>query len=387
VKGAFRWPLGVLAALLCVCPAHAAAAGALEGLPSYDHVFVLILENESYSSSFGSSSPAHYLNDTLVPEGVLDDQYYATGHVSLDNYIAMTSAQPSNLVTNTDCAVVSIYICAQSTLAFSNGANIGDQLDAVGAGWKGYMDTMPAACFHQDYSPTTTSPDPYQGDSTSPPAFDYADRHNPFIYYPDIVGDNARCQAHDVPYADSSAGLAADIAANTVPGFGFITPDTCHDGHDSPCANGDPGGLVSADAWLQSNVPPLLAYLNAHNGLLIITFDEGSPSDLSGCCHGGPGGQQGEGGRVGLVALGPGVKAGQVVHTAYDHASLMRTVEDLFGISAYLNNAAVSSPMSDLFQAPRSQVADAPLTLAIPLLGLAAAGAFLGRKRSAQQRS
>src|SRR2546430_6509364 len=92
-------------AALATGTARPVAGGvALEGLPSYDHVFVLILENETFSNTFGPSSDAHYLNNTLVPAGVLDDQYYATGHVSLDNYIAMTSGQPGNGLTNTDCA-------------------------------------------------------------------------------------------------------------------------------------------------------------------------------------------------------------------------------------------------------------------------------------------
>jgi len=368
VKGTLaRFGGALIGALACLSLlAHPAAGGtALEGLPSYDHVFILLLENESFSNTFDPSGPAHYLNDTLVPQGVLDDQYYATGHVSLDNYVTMTSAQPGNGLTNSDCLAVTFWQCAQSTMALSSGQNIGDQFDAAGVTWKGYMDTMPSACFHDTYSPTATNTDPYQGNSTSPPAFDYADRHNPFIYYPDIVGDNARCQAHDVPYTQ----LATDIAGGTVPNYAFITPDTCHDGHDNPCSNGSPGGLVSADAWLQSNVPALLTYLNSHNGLLIITLDEGGGSDTSGCCHGGPGGAAGFGGRIGLLALGPGVKGGQVVHTQYDHASLVRTTEDLFGISTYLNNAAMSSPMTDLFAAPDSTVPEVPFAVLLVVLG------------------
>ena len=365
--------------------ARPAAGGlALEGLPSYSHVVLLILENESFASTFGPSSPAHYLNNTLVPQGVLDDQYYATGHVSLDNYIAMTSAQPGNGLTNTDCLSASFWQCAQSTLAFSSGQNIGDQFDTAGVSWKGYMDTMPSACFHDTYSPTTTNTDPYQGNSQTPPAKDYADRHNPFIYYPDIVSDNSRCQAHDVPYTD----LANDITNDTVPQYAFITPDTCHDGHDSPCSAGGPGdrtgGLTSADAWMQSEVPALLAYLSAHNGLLIITLDEGGVSDTSGCCHGGPGGAPGAGGRIGLLGLGAGVKAGQTIHTQYDHASLVRTSEDFFGISSYLNNAAQSSPMTDLFATPGTSVPEAPFALVLLALGAAAAlGVRSLRKRTA----
>ena len=203
---------------------------------------------------------------------------------------------------------------------------------------------------HAAYDPADPLPDPYQGDGSSPaPAGpDYADRHNPFIYYDDIVGNQARCDEHVRPYGD----LATDIKANTVPSFSFITPDTCHDGHDSPCSSGAPGGLVSADAWLQQNVPPLLRYLQRNDGLLIITLDEGDPSNpgaWQGCCHGGPGGGPGFGGQIGLLAIGKGVKTGQQVTTDYDHASLLRTLEDTFGISTYLNNAAVSSPMADLF--------------------------------------
>jgi hypothetical protein len=58
-----------------------------------------------------------------------------------------------------------------------------------------------------------------------------------------------------VPYA----GLAADLAGDTLPAFSFITPDTCNDGHDNPCADGSPGGLARADLWLSRNVPALLA--------------------------------------------------------------------------------------------------------------------------------
>ena len=47
------------------------------------------------------------------------------------------------------------------------------------------------------------------------------------------------------------------------------------------------------------------------------------------------------GGRIGLVALGSGVKAGKVVHTTYDHWSYLRTVEDALGIGEHLNLSGV----------------------------------------------
>ncbi|MBJ7608925.1 MAG: phosphoesterase [Candidatus Dormibacteraeota bacterium] len=347
-------------------PVRAVAASATEGIPAYDHVVVLVLENESFASTFGPGSPAHYLNGTLVPKGAIDDQYYGTGHVSLDNYIAMTSAQPANPSTSSDCLGQNLYTCAQTTAVSAGGRNLGDQLDDAHRSWAGYMDSMPSPCFHAQYSPTAGA-DQYQGNSTAAPAGNYADRHNPFVYYPDIVGNDTRCRAHDVPYTQ----LSIDIAGGTVPAFAFITPDTCHDGHDSPCAGGQAGGLTSADAWLSGNVPPLLDYLSSHNGLLLVTFDEASTSDTSGCCHGGLGGTPGFGGRVGLLAIGPGVSPGQVIHTPYDHASLLRTVEDVFGITEHLNNAAPSVPMNDLFAPSAGQVPEAPTVVLLPLIGLA----------------
>jgi hypothetical protein len=37
------------------------------------------------------------------------------------------------------------------------------------------------------------------------------------------------------------------------------------------------------------------------------------------------------------------------VTTSYDHHSLLRTIEDSFGISEHLNLAAVAAPMTDAF--------------------------------------
>jgi len=337
--------LPLLGVALAAVPARSAPA--LEGVPRFDHVAVLILENQNFDSSWGPASVAHYLNSQLRPQGVFDDQYFGTGHVSLDNYIAMVSGQPWNPLSGSDCAAVNLWICVQPQSLFSHGRNIADQLENNGRSWKGYMDGMPSPCFHASYSPTALPPDPYQGNSTKAPAKDYADRHNPFIYFADIIGNAARCKAHDVPYTQ----LAGDLAANALPSFSFITPDTCHDGHDSPCANGQPGGLTSADAWLRNEVPSLLNYLNTHNGLLLITFDENGFTDGPpfGCCEGGPGPLPGFGGRVGLLALGAGLTAGKVVHTSYDHASLLRTLEDAFGITTHLNGASGSSSMSALF--------------------------------------
>jgi phospholipase C len=351
------WLRAGLAAVLVAAadPRTGTAAGGLEGVPRFSHIVVLVLENESFATTWGSGSVATYLNG-LRAQGVLADHYYATGHQSLDNYIALISGQPVEPATAADCEAFNLYDCAQGQMAMAGGRNLADQIEDAGLTWKGYMDSMPSACFHGDYSPTAPPPDPYQGNSTAPPAGNYADRHNPFLYFPDVVGNDSRCLAHVVPFT----ALAVDIAGDSVPAFSFITPDTCHDGHDNPCAGATTGGLAAADLWLSQNVPPLLAYLQAHNGLLLITFDEAASSDTSGCCTGGPGGGPGIGGRVGLLALSPAVPAGGVVSTPYDHASLLRTVEDSLGIAEHLNNAGTATPMADLFTVATRLLVSAP---------------------------
>jgi hypothetical protein len=381
----------VIAAITFAAAPPALAAQGLEGVPGYQHVGVLVLENESFASTWGPGSPATYLR-SLVPQGAFASMYYADGHVSLDNYITMTSGQPGNPATYSDCLAQNFFECVQTvnTPVFGNGVNIADQVEAAGLSWKAYEDSMPSPCFHADSSATATPPDPYQGNSAPPPTGNgnYADRHNPFIYYSSIVANPTRCQADVVPYP----ALATDIGGGTLPSYFFITPDTCHDGHDTTCAAGSPmpagcavsGGLIAADCWLQKSLPPLLQYLNTHNGVLFITTDEGSvsPPDVSGCCTGGPGGAAGAGGLVGLLALGQGVATGTTTSHPYDHVSLLRTTEDALGISTHLNNASTAAPMADLFAEPSTSTPEAPLVVVVPLLGALAAGAWWrGRRR------
>jgi hypothetical protein len=333
---------------------RAASAGPnapLEGVPHFDHVVVLVLENESANTTFAPGSPATYLNG-LRSQGVFVPNYYGTSHLSLPNYIAMVSGQLANGLTNTDCSTVSLYICAQTTRLFRNGRHLGDQLDAAGVSWKAYMDGAPTPCFHGPYSTGLTdllTPDPYQGASQTPPAKDYADRHNPFLYFPNVVGNASRCAAHERPFTE----LSGNITADTLPAFSFITPDTCHDGHDATCSNGSPGGLVSANQWLGANLPPLVSYLQSHNGLLVINFDEdgitpsGTPALADLLCF--TCASFGLGGRTGAVLVGAGLTPGKVATGSYDHYSLLRTIEDSFGVAEHLNFANIAKPMTGVF--------------------------------------
>src|SRR5262245_40179715 len=66
-------------------------------------LFLTVLENKTFAARFGPGSTAPYLSQTLTQQGQLLRQYYAIGHASLDNYIAMVSGQGPNIATQSDC--------------------------------------------------------------------------------------------------------------------------------------------------------------------------------------------------------------------------------------------------------------------------------------------
>lgn len=338
------------ATILSVPVAAQAVQSGLEGVPGYDHVFTIVLENQNYANTWTASGTPTYLQ-SLRSLGVFADQYSGISHVSADNYIAMTSGQPATPLFNSDC-MAGWAACESFEKAWPDGGrSIADQVESAGLSWKAYMESMGTACLHPAF---TAVPDPYQAG--------YATRHDPFVYYPPIVENATRCDSHVVDFGQ----LATDLqSVATTPNYVFITPNTCDDGHDAPCTApaseaGQPGGLTSANAWLSSEVPQIMnsPAWTTQRSLLIVTFDENGFSDTSGCCGAlapgaGPATDAAAfGGRVGLVALASqGITAGKVVHTPYDHWSYLRTVEDALGISEHLNMAGLPTTpaMTDLF--------------------------------------
>src|SRR5437764_5360930 len=200
-----------LTGTLGVRPVNAKQTAGLENVPRLKHVFTIVLENEDFSASWGPASPATYLN-SLVPQGAFATQYYGVSHASNDNYIAMTSGQTPTPLFQADC--LNWAACESFEKALPDGGrNIADQLEEQGLTWTGSMDSMSRPCQH----PAVTDPvDPYQTG--------YATRHNPFVYYPPIVENQARCDAHVRPYSELPPLLAG--SADAVPNYVFITPDT-----------------------------------------------------------------------------------------------------------------------------------------------------------------
>jgi acid phosphatase len=266
-------------------------------VPAFSHIFIIVMENKEFDRIIGSAD-APYLNSLAARYG-LATQYYALTHPSLPNYLALIGGSifgnPSNCI---DC--------------FFNAPNLADQIEASGRTWKSYQESMPRPCTLGD-------------------AYPYAQRHNPFVYFDNIRLNTARCLAHVVPFTE----FVDDLARGTLPHYVWITPDLCHDMHDCDVATGD--------AWLAQVVPSILdstAYRN--NGVLFITWDEGSTT--AGCCG------VAAGGRIVTLVLSPLGKPSFQSAIPTTHYSLLRTVEDAWGL-APLGGAANSAPMSEYFLA------------------------------------
>jgi hypothetical protein len=349
------------------------------------HVFVIVLENEGFDVTFGPNSKAPFLSKTLTSKGVLLNQYFGTGHASLDNYIAMISGQAATPETRNDCQTFADFILTGITpdgQAIGSGCvypsvikTLPDQLHAIGKTWRGYMGDMgndpareSATCGHPDLNTLDHTQSAEAPSATVPLGDQYASRHNPFVYFHSII-DSPDCNKNVV----SLDHLPVDLASErTTPDFVFITPNLCDDGHDGPCKNGQPGGLVSADAFLQKWVPMIMASkAYQEDGLLIVNFDEGDatvlPNPAGGflinfdgefCCNEQPGPNLAPfpqssqisvftlnfksfgGDRTGAVLLSPFLKPGTVSNTPFNHYSLLKTIEDIFDTDQHLGYAA-----------------------------------------------
>ena len=376
----------LLAACVAIAAGNSSASSVRQAkrtyqLPPVRHVFVIMLENESYSSTFGDPSAFPYLAGTLVRRGVLLRNYYATGHDSNDNYISIVSGQPPNTQNQADCHVFTDF-AAGSMLGDgvesgsgcvypSNVKNIGNQLSAKHLSWKGYMEDMGSVpsrespvCGHPAVNAADGTQAAVQGDG-------YATRHDPFVYFHSVIDNAAYCDAHVVRLQPSAAhymsaggratGLAADLKrAATTPAFSFIVPNLCNDGHDFPCVNQQSGSSAGADidSFLQTWVPKITGSpAFKRGGLLEITFDEGADTDTSSCCGEAPGPGSAQpgisgpgGGRVGALLISPYIRPGSISNRAYNHYSSLATWERLFGLKRLAYAASVKGTFgADVF--------------------------------------
>jgi len=261
-------------------------------VPHFERIVIIIFENKEFGTVIGNPEMPNF--NKLASEYTLLTQFYAVTHPSLPNYIALMGGDTFGIKSDcNDC--------------FVNASSLPDLIEASGRTWKTYQEDMPKPC--------------YVGD-----AYNYAQKHNPFIYFDPIRLDSARCEHSIVPLT----ALQTDIDSGSLPNFLFVTPNLCNDAHDC--------GLDVADAWLTDLLGRLVPALDKQgsNYLLVLTWDEGQGSHS--CC----GLPLLAGGRIPVVFYSPLVKNGFEDSTPYTHYSLLKTISEAWGLS-YLGHAADDS--------------------------------------------
>ncbi len=345
-------------------------------LPPISHVFIVMLSDQPYAATFGPESAAPYLSRTLEKRGALLPRYYAVAHGQLADGIALLSGQGPTRSTAADCPLYSAVapaspsgeeqVAGDGCVYPQTTATLPGQLEVKRLTWRAYVQGIgestatPPACAH----PALGQADP--SSTQAPPAAAYATSRNPFVYFQGLT-ESPSCAKDDVGFG----ALAGDLSSvKRTPSLSYIVPDRCHDASPGPCPGGGPGGLASADGLLAQIVPKILAsQAYKHGGLLLITSDQaptsGASADSSSCCGqprfpnlpaatGAAAGLPPEGGgQVGALLLSPFVKAHTTSQEPYNHYSLLRTIEDLFGLKhlGYAAGAHVSSLEPSLFAA------------------------------------
>src|ERR1700733_1560987 len=278
-------------------------------------VFLIVLENHNWIGTGGiSGSPeAPYINRTLVPMAAVANNYFNPpgNHPSLPNYLWMESGQ--NFGIHDDGSPSQHHL--------STHAHLSELLQNAGIPWRAYEESISGRV-----CPLTG-----EGSVDSSGSNLYEPRHLPQVYFSDMTGGrnpySSYCIAHIRPLAE----LATDLRNNTIGRYNFITPDMCHDGHDS-CGGNE---IAHIDGWLKGFMPLLLNSAQYKEGrvTIFIATDEAANGD----------------GPITFMALGHSVKHGYKNEIRYTHSSLLRTLEEIFKVSPLLGYAAQATDLRDLF--------------------------------------
>jgi phosphatidylinositol-3-phosphatase len=244
-------------------------------------VQLVIFENESYDDIVGSPQ-APYITGLAHTWANMTNSHAIT-HPSQPNYLALFSGSTQG-VTNDNCPV-----------NFSV-ASLGSELVKAGISFTGFAESMPSDGFEG----CEAHPD------NLPSGWLYMRKHVPWTDFETVPKKDSIVYTHALSKPPSE--------------FVWITPNMCNDMHDCPIATGD--------KWASKNLPNLIAWDKANDGVLILTFDEND---------GSPGNQI------------PTILAGNVNPGKYsqkvNHYNVLRTIEDIFAVKA-LGKAASATPIA-----------------------------------------
>ncbi|HWM53593.1 MAG TPA: alkaline phosphatase family protein, partial [Thermoplasmata archaeon] len=289
---------------LAVSPGEPVRGLATSGL-NFDYVLTIIMENHNICDIYTHcGGTATYMTALADAYSISLQDNYCNVNPSLPNYLCLTGG------TDFGC---SGYDGGPNSNPCTNSAwssvNIIDRILGAGLTFKAYMEDMPSNCYGSDSG-------------------GYAVRHDPFVYYNDIVSNSTRCN-QVVPSGTAGSALLADLAStSTASNYMWLTPNECNDMHDCDIPTGDNYLSVLVPLILGSNV------FLTQRAALLITFDEG---------YGQP---------IYTVWAGPVVKTAYTSSTAYSHFSVLSTIESNWNLPPLTSNDQNAPNMNEFFTTP-----------------------------------
>jgi hypothetical protein len=304
-----------------------------EGVPRFNHVLLIIGENTTYDHLNSTNAP--YLMGTIRANAAWLTQYYAATHWSQANYVALVSGQ------FTECEQKDGGVACHQ-----NVDNLFHQLDVAQLTWKTWLEGGSAKC-------DTGSGGTCSSEAACPLTGFYT-TGNPAIIFDDTEGANGvwsttdvsqECLQNVIPAGDlqNPMGIFNEaLAEGEVANFNLVIPNGCEDGE----SNCDPirNRYTQFDNFLAREVP-LIEQSPAFgpDDVIIVVYDEderaGGLAQKNGF---------GEGGHV-VCAILSGLAMPGDADGVFYHYSLLRTLEEGFGLSTYVGSANDVTPISGIW--------------------------------------
>lgn len=279
----------VTVALAAVVAVRGGAAQSPQ-VPRFEHVIVVVFENHGAAQILQNPLAATFRR--LGESYATLENYDAVAHPSLPDYLALVSGHTFGL--HTDCTA-----CVFHT------PNLADTLAARSLTWRTYVEDIP----------------PNLGRVRRPAV----KARIPFLYFRDVLSSRRRMR-DIVPLSV----WKRDVRARRLPSFSLVIPDLCHDMHNCSVRTGN--------RWLASFMRPILRPGELARSVVFITFDEAARPD-----------SRGGGGQVPALVVGPLVRPDSVSTERLDHYSLLRTIEDAWGLPR-LGDSATADPITGIWR-------------------------------------
>jgi Phosphoesterase family len=317
-RRAARLIAGVLA--LCLASAVPTSQVAAQAtFPQYDHVFLIVMENENFNQVFGNHF-APILN-ALAQDYGLAMNYTGVADPSEPNYVAMLGGDFFGIGDDDP------YWFPGHTIS---APNLMSQLEAAGKTWRGYFQSMPYPGYRGYCYPDKCNGIP-DADTQ------YVTKHNGIVNFANMQTPAELGKMFPLTQ------FSADLAAGTVPSFSYIVPDECNDMHGAPpwCVDSGSTGsvqqsfLISQGDKFVGNVVNQItssSMWQAGNNAIVITFDEGNTANSQ---------------IMTIVVTSHGPR-GITDKTSFNHFSLLASLQQTFGLGCLLNSCT-ASPMTNLF--------------------------------------